>query len=110
MTQKNERVIKIIRELAANFIEREGNKTALITVTSVTIENRGKDALIGVTVLPDNKEEYTIAYLKRKKSELRSYIKEHSRLGIIPFVEIEIDRGEKNRQKIEELLTSTKKI
>lgn len=110
MSQKDDRVTKIIRELAANFIEREGNNTALITVSSVIIENRGKNALIGVTVLPDSKEEYTIDYLKRKKSDLRNYIKENSRLGIIPFIEIMIDRGEKNRQKIDELLTSTKNI
>jgi hypothetical protein len=35
---------------------------------------------------------------------LRSYLKDHVRTRVIPFVEVEIDMGEKNRQRADDLL------
>jgi ribosome-binding factor A len=36
--------------------------------------------------------------------ELRKYISKNLKINPIPYLDVEIDEGEKNRQKIDELL------
>lgn len=87
-----------------NFIKLESNGTSLVTVTNISVQNRGKNATILFTVLPEDKEEVVLDFLKRKRPEFRGFIKENSRVGIIPFIDFEIDLGEKNRQNVDRLL------
>ncbi|MEK7572287.1 MAG: ribosome-binding factor A [Patescibacteria group bacterium] len=102
--QRNERVANFIKELSASFLGRENNRTSLITVTSCTISPDIKRATIFITVLPESKETSALEFTKRKRTELRDYLKKNMKTKIIPFIDFEIDRGEKNRQKIDELL------
>lgn len=101
---KDKRSEEVIRELAARFLSLESNRTSLVTVTRVDVFNRGKNAVIFFTVLPENKEKAVLDFTKRKRAEFRDYMKEHSKLPIIPFVDFEIDFGEKNRQRVDELI------
>ena len=55
-------------------------------------------------MLPDEKEAGALEFVKRKRKDLREHLKKNIKIKIIPFVDIQIDRGEKNRQKIDELL------
>ena len=55
-------------------------------------------------MLPDEKEKLALAFVKRKRGELRAFLKKNIQIKIIPFIDIQIDQGEKNRQKIDELL------
>ena len=104
MTQRNEKMANLIKELSAQFFNRENNRTSLITVTSCTTSPDLKRATILITVLPDSKEHGALDFLKRKRSELREFLKKNMSSKMIPFIDIQIDRGEKNRQKIDELL------
>lgn len=100
---KDGRLKDIIKDFAAKFIQRESNYTSLITVTDVMLYDHGKRATILFTVLPADKEKGALEFMKRMRTEFREYIKEKSRLGRIPFFDFEIDVGEKNRQKIDEI-------
>jgi ribosome-binding factor A len=102
--ERNEKIANLIKELGAQFLERESNNTSLITVTSCTVSPDTKRATIFITVLPDEKETSALGFVKRKRKELREYFKKNMKIKIIPFIDIQIDRGEKNRQKIDELL------
>ena len=104
MTQRNEKMANFIKEQAALFLAREDNKTSLITVTSATVSPDLKRATIYITVLPDSKEKLALEFVKRKRRELREFLKKNMTTKIIPFIDITIDLGEKNRQKIDELL------
>ena len=104
MPERNEKVANLIKELAAQFLERENNHTSLVTVTSCNVSPDIKRATIFITVLPDNKEHDALDFAKRKRGEMRAYFKKNMKMKVIPFVDIEIDKGEKNRQKIDELL------
>lgn len=106
MSDRNEKAVNLIKELAAKFLERETNRTSLITVTSATISPDFKKATIFITVLPDEKEKTALDFAKRKRGEMRAYFKKNMQVKNIPFIDIQIDRGEKNRQKIDELLKS----
>jgi ribosome-binding factor A len=107
MTQENKRNEKVannIRELAAQFLGRENNKTSLLTVTSATVSPDLKRSTIFITVFPDSKEKPALEFVKRKRKELREFLKKNMPIKIIPFLDVAIDQGEKNRQKIDELL------
>lgn len=104
MAERNEKVAQMIKQMTASFIERENNRTSLITVTSCTVSHDLKKALIGISVLPESKERGALGFLKRKRGEIRAFIKKNLKIKNIPNIEIEIDKGEKNRQKIDTLL------
>ena len=104
MTERKERAVNFIKELGAQFLGRENNRTSLITVTSATVSPDLKRATIFITVLPEDKEHDALEFAKRKRGELREFLKKNMQTKMIPFIDIAIDLGEKNRQKIDELL------
>lgn len=104
---RNEKIQNRIRELAAIYIEREAGKTSLITVTRVVISPDNKRAKIMVSVLPQEKEQAAYGFIKRNLGELRKYVSSNLKINPIPFLDVEIDEGEKNRQKIDELLSKS---
>lgn len=104
MSFRQEKVNNQIKEVVANFLEAESNNLSLITVTSVDVSPDLKNAKILISVLPESKEKAALDFCKRKRSEIKNEIKKKMNLRAIPFVDIEIDKGEKNRQKIHDLL------
>ena len=104
MTIRNERITEIVRDLAARFLEQEGNRSSLITVTNVELSKDAKYATIFYTVFPESFEKTSLEFAKRKRSEFKKFVRENSSLGRIPFFDFAIDFGEKNRQKIDNLL------
>jgi len=104
MTDRNDKVANAIKELAALFLERENNRTSLITVISATVSPDLKRATIFITVLPTSKEADALNFVKRQLKDLREFLKKNLPIKIIPFLDVAIDLGEKNRQKIDELL------
>ena len=101
---RTEKVANNIKELAAQFLGRENNRTSLITVTSANVSPDLKKATIFITVLPTSKEKTALEFTKRKRADLRDFLKKNMPIKVIPFIDIMIDLGEKNRQKIDELL------
>jgi ribosome-binding factor A len=101
---RNEKIKNNIKELAATYIEREAGPTSMITVTRVIMSPDGKRASIMISVLPTEKEKAAYGFIKRNLGELRKHIKKNLRINPIPFLDVEIDEGEKNRQKIDDLL------
>jgi ribosome-binding factor A len=100
---KDERLKEGIKKAAAEFVERESNKTSLITVTGIEMRNRGRDAYILVTVLPDQQDNAVVDFLNRKKRAMRDFLRKRVSLRVLPYFHFEIDQGEKNRQKIDEI-------
>lgn len=104
MIQRHEKAANLIKELAAQFLGRENNKTSLITVTACTCSPDLKRATVYITVLPNEKEQNALLFAKRKRAGLREFLKNNMITKNIPFVDVAVDHGEKNRQKIDELL------
>ena len=102
--ERSEKIQEAIREAAARFIERESNKTALITVTRVELADRGRSATIYITVMPEDGEDSALNFLKRKRPELREAIKASLNIRSIPFLDVAIDNGAKALHTIEALL------
>lgn len=102
--ERSEKVAELLRELSAQFLNREGNGTSLITVTRTSVSPDLKRATIFMTVLPEDKEQSALMFAKRQLGDLRDYLKKNMNTKNIPYLEVELDLGEKNRQKIDELL------
>ena len=105
---RDEKIEERIREIAAQFIERESNKTALITVTRVVLAQRGRQATIFITVLPEDGELSAVNFLKRKRSELKEVVMKQLGIHPVPFLDVMIDTGEKARHTIDALLNMDK--
>ena len=101
---RRDKMVSLIKEVSARFLEEESNRTSLITVTNCIVSEDIKRATIFISVLPTDKENAAIGFAKRKRGELRQVLKKNLNTKIIPYLDIEIDKGEKNRQKIDELL------
>ncbi len=101
---RNEKIKNRIRELSATYIEHEAGNTSMITVTQVILSSDNKKAKIMVSIFPRNKEVAAYGFIKRNLKDLRKYIGENLKINPLPFLEVEIDEGEKNRQRIDELL------
>lgn len=103
MGERKEKIEAMIKKLSAQFLERESDKTSLITVTRVDISPDFSNSKIFISVLPESKEEDALYFCKRKMTDFKKYAMKNLHMKAIPFFDVELDLGEKNRQKIEEL-------
>ena len=101
---KKERTLSLFKELASKFIQQEAGPQSLITITDCVVSRDYKRAKFFISVLPISAEQDALEFTKRKRSELREYIQKSGGVSRIPFIDFEIDKGEKNRQRIDELL------
>lgn len=104
MSQKEDKIKEIIRELAAQFFSRESNRTSMITITGVDLVSRGGKAIINMTVLPESEEEAALGFAHRQLTDFKEFVQNNSHIARIPFFEVAIDRGEKNRQRLDEIV------
>ncbi len=102
--ERNEKMTEIIKRGAASFFERESNRDALVSVTNVMLTPDGKRAMIYLSVMPETKEAGVLDFAKRKRGELREYLFKQVRARSLPFLDVAIDLGEKNRQQLDSIL------
>lgn len=110
-TPKTERQLKVEQQvlgLSQDFFQRESSGLSMITVTRAEVSRDMRHGTIFISVLPEDKEEAAINFAKRMRSDLRHYIMKRLPVRVIPFFEVEIDYGEKNRQHIDTLLREEK--
>ena len=105
MSTRDDRIKEILRDLGARFLLLNSNGSSLITVTNVELTNRAKNATVFCTVFRTEFEKTALEFAKRKRSEFKEFVMEHSKLGRVPQLDFDIDTGEKNRQKIDDLLS-----
>ncbi len=101
---RDQKIEEQVKEVAARVIERESNKTALITVNRVELFDKARRATIYITVMPEAGEESALNFLKRKRVDIRDEVKKYLKIRTIPFLDVEIDLGEKASRRIDELL------
>ncbi len=100
----NEKLEQAITREAAMFFEREGNRSALITVTHTILTKRGNGATLFVSVFPPDKEKPALDFVNRSLGELRRVLRERIRSRAIPSLRVIADHGEQARDEINRLL------
>jgi len=96
-------VAEAIQHLAGEFFARESNRESLITVTRAEISPNLKSITVFFSVLPEKFEQTALKFAKRSRSDFREFVKQHSKFHPIPTIDFEIDAGEKNRIRVDEL-------
>jgi ribosome-binding factor A len=95
-----------IQHHAADFFSREANRNTLITITRAELSPSQKQITVYFSVIPTSEERRALAFMQRKRNDFIIYLRRHTRIGILPKLEFEIDLGEKNRQRIDDLTRS----
>ena len=104
--KRQAQVSETIAHRAADFFARESNRQSLVTVTRAEVSPDLKNVTVFFSVLPESAEATVLNFAKRNRSEFREFLKEHTGLGRLPTVDFEVDYGEKNRQRIDDLTRS----
>jgi len=92
-----------IRKMAGDFIAAEANRQSMRTPTRVDISPDLKNATVYVSIFPEDSEEMGINFLRRKRNDFRTHIKKNGHTKVLPFVDFQLDLGEKNRQLIDSI-------
>lgn len=103
-SNRHQQIEQLLTEIAADFFNKESNRTSLITVTRASVSENRQRATIFFTVLPETHEQPALEFANRNKEHFREFFKKHARLKRIPQFEFTLDFGEKNRQRIDTLL------
>ena len=99
-----EKTASLVKGLVAEFLVRESRGPGLITVTDIQVAGDRKTGLVFLTVFPEKYEAGVLDFAQRKRREITDYVKEKARMRVIPHLSFVIDLGEKNRQRIDEIL------
>ncbi len=102
-TQRQIQIQEMLQHLAADYFARESNRESLITITRSDVSPDLKNITIFFSVLPERYEEQVLHFARRSRTDFRDYIKKHAAMKFLPNVDFEIDYGEKNRQRIDDL-------
>lgn len=108
MGRRAQKIADEIRDLAAQFVNEASNRSSLITVTRADVASNLKRARVYFSVLPESAEQEAGEFLSRRKKEFREFVTEHSSMRVVPMITFELDRGEKNRQRLDELTRKNK--
>ena len=103
MSIKDEREEHILTELAARYIAREAGRNTLITPTRTELSKNRRNATIFVSVYPNEETDHALTFLTRHKDLFREDLKKTARLAVLPYITFELDYGERNRQRLDEL-------
>lgn len=96
-------VSETLAHLAADYFARESNRESLITITRADVSPDLKNITIFFSVLPETYEENVLHFARRSRTDFRDFIKKRTAMKFLPNVDFEIDYGEKNRQRIDDL-------
>jgi len=103
MSKKEEQTKEELMHLAGQFLAREAGRQSLITVTRAEMSPDLKYVTIFISVFPESAEKAALDFCKRERTTFRDFVKEKSALHFPPTIDFEIDIGEKNRQRIDDL-------
>jgi ribosome-binding factor A len=94
---------ELLTQLAATYIAREAGRSTLITPLRTDVSPDRKNATIYVSVFPTEEGPHALTFLARHKDLFRDYLKKSARLGTLPYIKFELDYGEINRQRLDEI-------
>jgi ribosome-binding factor A len=108
MSKRQEQVSELLRQLTGTYIQQTADPSSLITVTTVAVSPDLAQATVFVSVLPEDRESPALDFLARHARDMKEYVKDNCSLRRVPTFTFAIDEGERNRQRIDELLTQEK--
>jgi ribosome-binding factor A len=75
----------------------------MVTVTRVQMSEDGKRAVVYITVFPEDGERTALAFANRNRGDVGRFLSKRTKGMRIPQFMFEIDMGDKNRRRMDEL-------
>jgi ribosome-binding factor A len=104
VTRREEKIISFLKHLLSEYLLNLNFKDKIISITNLEISKDLKFAKIYISVYPEKEEEEILKTIKKEKNEIKKYISSHAKMKFLPELDFFVDKGEKNRRRIEELL------
>ena len=111
---RQERVRSLLKRMVSKFVfENISEKNMNITVTKIEASSNFKNAVVYVIIHPvgvfegpkiKQFEKMGLDKLKKISTPLHKKARETFKMKFIPYFEFKIDEGEKNRERIEDIL------
>lgn len=105
--KRKEKIASLLKKIISEFILRLGLKDIFVTITRLELSGDLKNCKIFISVYPEEGEAQVFSKLRSEMKNLIAHVKEKTELKFLPRFEFKVDEGEKNRQKIEEILKKT---
>lgn len=86
-----ERALSSLQKAASDFINQQSNRQSLITVTRVSLDNRGTKGEVYVSVFPDENTKTAVEFLNRHRDDFRIFLKKHISLRALPRIQFLAD-------------------
>lgn len=107
MQSRHDRFVKELKKHGSDFLNTLSNRTSLITITRIDLSADTKRSTFFISVLPETKEAEALEFLNRRARDAQHYIGDKIKVRRTPSVTFVLDQGEKNRQRIDELLANS---
>jgi ribosome-binding factor A len=104
MNFRSERVGKLIREELSKMILREGELSALATITEVEVDKKLEGARVRVSVIPATGEKKVLDELAKQAGYLQHLLLKKINIKPMPRIFFEIDHGNEHAALVEKLL------
>lgn len=105
-SERQRRLNQELTRLLGLFINENSNRQSVITVTRCLTSPDLSQATAYISVIPDEQEKTAAAFLNRHSRDVYNFVKARTDLRRIPRIAFELDAGEKNRRRIDEILRS----
>lgn len=103
---RREKVSSLIQQELSALLARnvEFPLGTLVTVSSVNVSPDLDDAMVGISVIPDERTERVMIVLHKLRGFIQKSITRKMNIKPMPRIDFEIDRGAENAAKVEKLL------
>lgn len=105
--RRKEKATSLLSRLIPEFIKKFSFGKTIVTVTRLEISDDLMFVKIFVSAYPQAGEKQAMALLSKKSKDIRKYIGARVRWKFLPELIFLVDEGEKNRQRIEEILKNS---
>lgn len=102
--KNNEALGELIAKTANMYFIKEGDRTSLMSVQRVEISNDGNKASLFLSIIPEDRIRAGLSFADRSAGKIRGQIIHNMPGRKIPFLNFIHDKGEINRQKVNEAL------
>ena len=105
MHHRVERVNNLIKEELGYLLKREVEfPEALVTVMEVACSRKMERAIVYLSVLPVSKSDAMLKIARQNQARLQFLLLKKMHIRPMPRIQFEIDRGQDNAARVEELL------
>jgi len=107
MSQRLNRINKLIKQEVSQLLLKEINfGDILVTVIDVATSPDLRQAKIKITILPEEKSGIALRLIEKNIYAIQQILNKRIQIRCVPKIIFEIDKGEINAQRVEELLLS----